>query len=81
MTTKRTVPSRTWVHDWPRPDDPLSRHSATLFIDDEPVASGVGDDWLSAARRLADVLRKRGVAVEGQVLAFTAFERLPFRPQ
>jgi hypothetical protein len=81
MATKRTVASRTWVFDWPTPDDPLSRHSATLLTDDEPVASAVGDEGLSAARNLADAMRRRGVAVEGRVLAFTAFERLPFRPQ
>jgi hypothetical protein len=67
---------RTWFFDWPKADDPSSRHSATLIVDDELVAAAEGEDWLTAAHNLHDVLRKRGIAVDSKVLAFSVFEQM-----
>jgi hypothetical protein len=68
--------SRTWIHEWPQPDQGSSRHSATLLVNDEIVASAEGDDWLDAAHALHETLIARGIPVDGNVLAFSAFERL-----
>jgi hypothetical protein len=73
--TGRTI-SRTWVHNCPGPGLPSSRHAATLLVNDEVVATAEGDDWLAAAHNLREVLRARGIPVEGTVLATEMFERL-----
>ncbi len=66
---------RTWSHSWPDPEDPLSQHSATLFENDQPVASGEGPDWMSAFRNLLEELRRRGLDRDN-VLDFAALARL-----
>ena len=68
--------SRTWIHEWPKAGVPSSRHTATLLLNDEVVASAEGDDWLTAAHNLHEMLRERGIPPEGNVLAANAFERL-----
>ena len=73
--------SRTWVHDFPRPGAPSSRHRATLLIDDEVVASAEGDDGVDAAHHLREALRERGIEPEGRVLAVDVFETILRRRQ
>jgi hypothetical protein len=67
---------RTWVHEWPGGATPSSRHTATLLMNDEVVGTGEGDDWLAATHNLREVLRQRGIPLEGNVLAVEMFERL-----
>jgi hypothetical protein len=68
--------SRTWLAALSTPGDPKSRHTATLLIDDELVATAEGEDQLAASMNLLDLLRERGIAVDGKVLAVDAFDRL-----
>lgn len=68
--------SRTWVHDGPRPGVPGSCHTASVLMNDEAVATADGDDRLAAAHNLREVLRARGIPVEGNVVATEMFERL-----
>jgi hypothetical protein len=53
-----------------------SRHTATVLVNDAVVARAEGDDWLAAAHNLRELLRDRGIPLEGQVLATETFERL-----
>ena len=63
---------RTWVHDWDENAAPESRHRATLVINGEALAAGVGPDWVAAAQDLNRTLRERGI--EERVLAFGVFD-------
>jgi hypothetical protein len=67
---------RTWVHEWPGAGTAPSRHTATLLMNDEIVATAEGDDWLAATHNLREVLREGGIPLEGNVLAVEMFERL-----